>query len=147
MYYFPRAKNPVHRDFKKYKIKFVDKIVDDEKNILIIPEVYSNLKIALKYKKIKKIMWWLSVDNYLNSKFRNQYNRLLRFLIKLPYFLIYLFNFVTFYKFGLFTAKDYLFFFYRFINLKKMLQCIIFQEQKTQFTEISKNIKLNSLTR
>ena len=117
MYYFPKAKNPVHRDFKKYKIKFVDNIVDDEKNILIIPEVYSNLKIALKYKKIKKIMWWLSVDNYLNSKFRNQYNRFLRSLIKLPYFLIYLFNFVTFYKFGLFTQKDYLYFFYRFINL------------------------------
>ena len=94
MYYIPKSKNPVHKDFKKYKISFVDNIVDNEKNILIIPEVFLNLKIALNFKKIKKIMWWLSVDNFLNSKFRNQYNRFFRFLIKLPYFLIYLFNII-----------------------------------------------------
>ena len=38
-------------------------IVDDKKNILVVPEIYTGyLKM---FKNIKKVIWWESVDNYL----------------------------------------------------------------------------------
>lgn len=45
----------------EYKIK--GEIEDNEDNIVIIPERYSFL--ARSFKKCKKAIWWLSVDNYL----------------------------------------------------------------------------------
>ncbi len=43
--------------------EFVKQVKDLESNFLIVPEVSSYL--LKDYKKIKKIIWWLSVDNYL----------------------------------------------------------------------------------
>ena len=61
-----------------HELKHVFKINDNENNFLVIPEHYPALNEALKFKKIKKIIWWLSVDNYINSKFRAENNRFLR---------------------------------------------------------------------
>lgn len=117
IYYTPKINtNPVHKEFKKFKLKYTFKIEDKKENILIIPEHYPALQEALKYNKIKKVIWWLSVDNYINSKFRAENNRIIRGIIKIPYFVIYIFNKITFFTFGIFTLKDYLKKYYKFFN-------------------------------
>lgn len=55
------------REFQKY-IKSEDNIVnlhdilDSKENIFIVPETF--IYKLRKFKKIKKVIWWLSVDNY-----------------------------------------------------------------------------------
>ncbi len=55
---------PVHYAFKKYVIKWdkFEDIVDNENVIIIFPEAYTRL--AVKFKKAKRVIWWMSVDNY-----------------------------------------------------------------------------------
>ena len=66
MYYMPNSHpTPIYPEYEKYSIDFVRKIVDDKKNVLIIPEVYT--KYVYRYKNIRKVIWWLSVDNYYVS--------------------------------------------------------------------------------
>ncbi len=120
MYYLPESPNPVHKNFQKYKLKYVNKIEDKKDNILIIPEYYSFIQHALKFKNVKKIMWWLSVDNYFGYKIRTNFNKFIRSIIKIPFNIIKTFNLVTNYSFGLITYHDYLKFIYSFINLKKL---------------------------
>ena len=80
-----------------------------KKNILIIPEHYQFLEHSgLNYKKIKKIIWWLSVDNYFGYKFRYNYNKFLRSIIKIPFNLLTILNKATYNNFGIFTYHDYL---------------------------------------
>jgi hypothetical protein len=57
--------SPVNERFEKYKIEYVNEIKDEDKSILIVPEILTEL--LNNYKKINKSIWWLSVDNYLNS--------------------------------------------------------------------------------
>ena len=63
--------DPVHEKFKEYNIPFVTSI-DSIKglDIIIVPEQFNLIK---KYSSLKnkKIIWWLSVDNYVVSKFYN----------------------------------------------------------------------------
>lgn len=67
VYYYEgkyNKQNPTPEEFKKYNIKycrFYD-IEDSEENILILPEVCIGKN--RKFKKIRKAVWWLSVDNY-----------------------------------------------------------------------------------
>ena len=51
-----------HERFKDYHVSIADAIDDDENNVLIIPEVATPL--LQEYKHVKKVIWWLSVDNY-----------------------------------------------------------------------------------
>lgn len=53
--------------FKKYTSDFstLNTIEDDKKNILIVPETYTQL--LRNFKNILTCIRWLSVDNYLNS--------------------------------------------------------------------------------
>ena len=54
IYYSPKIKvNPVHEEFKKFKLKYTFKINDNEKNFLVIPEHYPALNEALKFKNKK----------------------------------------------------------------------------------------------
>ena len=70
MVYLPlNDTKPVHKDYKDYKLKFSNSIEDTQDNILIIPEHYSFLKFSLNFTKIRKIIWWLSIDNYFAFKF------------------------------------------------------------------------------
>jgi len=78
MYYIPSNQiNPVHENYKQYELDFVREIVDDEQNVLIVPETKTQL--LNNYKNIKKIVWWLSVDNYYLSlpRFKGRINRFL----------------------------------------------------------------------
>lgn len=119
MVYLPNFEsNPVHKKFEKHKLGFSNYIEDNSQNILIIPEQYIFLKHSLKYKKIKKILWWLSVDNFLGYKFRHDFKKLSRSLIKVPFNFIKLFNKMTNYYFGMVTYYDYLKYIYQYLNLK-----------------------------
>ena len=71
MFYYNWKKNinPVNDAYLVYQNSFVDEIENDKNNILIVPEVKTDL--LYKFKLIQKVIWWLSVDNYfsfLNSK-------------------------------------------------------------------------------
>ena len=59
--------NYTHDSFKKYVncYKLIDEIIDDEKNIIVFPETFCHT--SKLYTKSKKVLWWLSVDNYLQS--------------------------------------------------------------------------------
>jgi hypothetical protein len=69
MYYVPEDHpNPVHPAYKQYNVPYVEEISDDEKNILVVPERYEFIKYTLdevKFINIRKVIWWLSVDNFL----------------------------------------------------------------------------------
>ena len=81
MYYTPRVKdNPVNTNFKKYKLPYVFEIVDNSENVLIISEF--NTSTIFKFNNIKKVIWWLSIDNYFRGhEFlrKNIVNRFLSF--------------------------------------------------------------------
>ncbi len=53
---------PLYEDMK---IDLAYKIDDDYDNVLIVPE--SDTSWLLRFKKIRKVVWWLSLDNYLNN--------------------------------------------------------------------------------
>ena len=57
----------INESFLSYVDRFLkfEDIVDDEKNILIVPEIYTGY--LKKYKRIRRIIWWESVDNYLQN--------------------------------------------------------------------------------
>lgn len=66
MYYYREFENdPVHDRFKKYNNPYVLECENNYDNIIIVPEV--DIDLLNNYKKCKKIIWWLSVDNYLNK--------------------------------------------------------------------------------
>lgn len=58
--------NPVHPNFEKYKTHFSTQIEDRPGNLLIVPEIHT--EVLFRYKSIQKSIWWLSVDNYLLYK-------------------------------------------------------------------------------
>ena len=148
IFYSPKVKiNPVHNEFKKFKLSHTFNIIDSEKNFLVIPEHYPALNQALQFKKIKKVIHWLSVDNYINSKFRHENTRIIRALIKIPYFLIYLFNKITFFYFGILTLKDYLKIYYNFFNFnsfKELKQGKIHIAQSTYALNYVKSKLINA---
>ena len=120
MVYLPLVKlNPVHKNYKKYRINFTNIIEDKKENLLIIPEHFMFLTYALKFKKIKKILWWLSLDNYFGFKFKYENHKFLRSFIKIPFNIISLFNKITNYRFGILTVQEYLKFYYKVINIAK----------------------------
>lgn len=67
MYYFPYQENPIHEEFKKYNIEFTSKVEDNNKNIIVVPELNNFINLLSNYKKIGKVVWWLSVDNFYKS--------------------------------------------------------------------------------
>ena len=58
-----RYLNPTPKSYDCYSASISNKIIDDENNLLILPE---NLLHLFNFgKRIKKAIWWLSVDNAL----------------------------------------------------------------------------------
>ena len=119
IYYLPTdIKDPIHENYKKFSLGFERTIDDHEKNLLIIPEYYNYLLEAKRFNKIKKVIWWLSLDNYLGSKFRFENNKILRSLYKIPFNFIKKFNDFT--KFFLvFTLNKIILNFY--LDLKTLI--------------------------
>lgn len=64
MYYYDwdGGENPVHKEYEIYKNKYTSQILDKSNNILIVPEIITEL--LYKYRNIQRVIWWLSVDNY-----------------------------------------------------------------------------------
>lgn len=82
MYYvLPTDKpDPVHDRFKKYSPLWTNVINDEEDNLLIVPEIYASL--LLKYKRIRRSIYWLSVDNYFLSINRSRSEEFLKNMVK-----------------------------------------------------------------
>jgi hypothetical protein len=59
----PVCHAPMPKAYEGYGAHFTNQIVDSEKNLLILPE--NQLHMAHIGKRIKKGVWWLSVDNAL----------------------------------------------------------------------------------
>ena len=55
--------NPTPKSYDCYSASISNKIIDDENNLLILPE--NVLHLVDFGKRIKKAIWWLSVDNAL----------------------------------------------------------------------------------
>ena len=72
MFYQPEDReDPVHPAYRKYAVPYVTKIEDSEKNILIVPEVVGLMRVIDNYERIRKVIWWLSIDNFYISKLEN----------------------------------------------------------------------------
>ncbi|MDK2922249.1 MAG: hypothetical protein PWR24_1806 [Desulfonauticus sp.] len=88
IYYIPPTHpDPVHPAYKNYRVPFVRQIEDKERNILIVPEVHTGVSLLKYFKNIRKVLWWLSVDNfYLSYIFRSKLNfftqRLINYIYK-----------------------------------------------------------------
>ncbi len=67
MYYIARSgvENPVAPEYEHFGIERAERIEDDEKNVLILPECYTMELQELT--RIKKAIWWLGVDGYYTS--------------------------------------------------------------------------------
>lgn len=52
-------------DFKKYinNYKYIDEIEDEKENTIVVPETY--IEYIKNIKNAQKMVWWLSVDNYI----------------------------------------------------------------------------------
>lgn len=82
MVYFSRYRFPETRlgseligRYSTYNNSLASRIEDTENNVIIYPE--TALFLLPKFKKIKKVIWWMSVDNYynsLNSKYYKRYD-------------------------------------------------------------------------
>jgi hypothetical protein len=63
-YYNMHKPDPIHEFYKPYNNPFSKQIEDHPHNIIIVPEVEDGLNILGSHHKIKKIVWFLSIDNY-----------------------------------------------------------------------------------
>lgn len=75
MYYYEYNKNlhktPRHKNYDIYNIPYIENIENIEnipENYIIIPEAVCNEINNRKLNKLKKIVWWLSVDFFFKSK-------------------------------------------------------------------------------
>lgn len=55
--------NVVHGNYVFYNIPYVESVEDISDNVIIFPE--TNLKYLNNFHKVRKVIWWLSVDNSL----------------------------------------------------------------------------------
>jgi hypothetical protein len=78
MYYVPDDRpDPVHKNYVEYDTSYSRSVEDVPENVMIIPETSTYL--LDRYQKIKKMVWWLSVDNYF-IRIRGVKGRINRFL-------------------------------------------------------------------
>lgn len=54
--------DPVHDFYKKYHLPYTFEFEDEPQNILVIPET-----TFYQTKKIRRVLWWMSVDNHFSS--------------------------------------------------------------------------------
>ncbi|MDA8089118.1 MAG: hypothetical protein M0Z61_02680 [Nitrospiraceae bacterium] len=73
-YYPPNVPDPVHEAYKMYDIPFVNSIEDGQDHLLIVPEVYEGLLNFTRYNEGRKIIWWLSVDNFYETRHNHYLN-------------------------------------------------------------------------
>lgn len=86
LYYFPSwIEKPVPSEYRFYNCPFVKEIKDEKGNILVVPEIIEGIKILKNFTNIQKIIWWLSIDNfvlsYINSDSKFKYSFFIFFRI------------------------------------------------------------------
>jgi hypothetical protein len=98
MYYFPSGiREPVHESYKKYNNPDVESIKDEAWNILIVPEIYKAIIILGSCQKIRKLIWWLSIDFFGHSRYLYRYeDKPYFFILRAYHKLLRLFNLNTF---------------------------------------------------
>jgi hypothetical protein len=99
--------SPIPEPFAKYNIRYVTQIEDNKTNILITYESLDGLRLLNNFSKIKKIIWWLSVDNYFIS---NHIGLIKHYYINLGF---------------LMTLKVILFLLYRIIRNNRLKRFIV----------------------
>lgn len=59
-----KFKNPLNPAFEEYIINWIDihEIEDSEDNVIVFPEFYT--EYLSRFNKAKKVIWWMSVDNF-----------------------------------------------------------------------------------
>ena len=57
--------NPVHEFYAKYHLPYTFDVEDSDRNILVVPEVFSSCLYFTK--NIRRIFWWMSVDKYVEN--------------------------------------------------------------------------------
>lgn len=148
MHYFSNTnKNPVHRNYKIFKIPFKKNISDLKKNVLIIPEFYKSIEISKKYNNIQKGLWWLSIDFFIFHRFVYKNHKLIRSLFKIPHKLIVYFNKLTSFQFGNTSFLKYLKFIYiklSIVNIFKIKNIDINLSHSDYTFKILKLKKINS---
>lgn len=71
MYYCGKfLESQVLNEYSCYNNPVAVDIIDQKNNILIVPEVYNLMCIFSKFSNIKKVIWFLSVDNYYLSRYK-----------------------------------------------------------------------------
>lgn len=72
MVYYRKLKFPtdgptenIIEKYGKYECPYSTKIIDNKENIVVFPE--NVLFFLPRFKRVKKVIWWLSVDNYFKS--------------------------------------------------------------------------------
>jgi len=81
IYYFPNPYQPTKDLLEEYKLDPIFNLEDHKNLILITFESYPFINFLQKFKKAKKIIWWLSVDNfyislaYYSKKFRSKISK------------------------------------------------------------------------
>jgi hypothetical protein len=68
--------DPVHDNYRHFQCQWVsiDEVHDDANDVIIVPEVATSL--LSRFKKIKKIIYWLAVDNYVLHNYTIKYRKL-----------------------------------------------------------------------
>lgn len=80
MYYVPNnAPDPAHNNYKFYDIGYVREIEDTQEHLLIVPETMT--EFLSDHQKIRKAVWWLSIDNYFVEQ-KSLYGKINRFLLR-----------------------------------------------------------------
>lgn len=68
-YYSPSSGiDIVHENYKKYSVPVADGVENDSRHIIILPETHLLPIFDDSYKRVSKIIWWLSVVNYYISQ-------------------------------------------------------------------------------
>lgn len=85
MYYYHSKKNGpyVHENYKKFNNPWKTKIIDSIDSIVIAPETAPDILKGLK--RSKKIIWWMSVDNYFDKYLTSRRNKVLNICGLLKY--------------------------------------------------------------
>lgn len=59
--------NPVHDAYKKYHVPYTYEFENNPRNVVIIPETIT----AFDSINLRRVIWWMSVDNYLKNVINN----------------------------------------------------------------------------
>lgn len=122
MFYYPgNFKDPVHENLKIYNLPTINTIHDCNSNLLIVPEIDQAIKFSRKYKKIQKVLYWQSLDNFFITHFYFNVPKILKSIIKKPFKIIDFFNDITENYFGNLSFPKYLKIIYLNFPFKNLL--------------------------